>query len=1037
MSFVRKYSVVMNKQFKRINRWVAAVVFAISAVTYLATIEPTASFWDCGEFIASSYKLEVGHPPGNPVFQIIARVFTLFGDSSKAAMLVNAMSALCSAFTILLLYLSIVHLCRRAYAKKDEAQWELMDIVKVCAAGVVGALAYCWSDTFWFSAVEGEVYAMSSLATALVFWAMLRWEEDFGKPYANRWIILIMFIMGLSIGVHLLNLLAIPALGLIYYYKTHEGKTTTKGAIYSFLISCVILGVVLWGVIPLLPRLAGAFDLVFVNAFHLPVNSGAATFVILLIVACFAGVYATYKKGKVLANTILLSLGCIIIGYTLFVPVVERSSVNTPTNEYQPDNPFTLIRYLGREQYGSAPLIYGQTFNSSIAEIKNGYYYNIMEQEDGSLKYEKLNKPAEPVYESSEKVFFPRMYTGGGSGEYIPFYNAYTKGDASDNTYIPTLGDNLRYFFGYQVNFMYWRYFMWNFVGRQNDLHSSSPGDIYKGNWESGIGFIDKLHLGDMSEGPDYIVNSRAKNHFYFLPLILGILGIIFQWKKDKKNFTVLLLLFFMTGIAIVLYLNQPPFQPRERDYAYAGSFYVFAFWIGFAVLWLAEILDKLLKNRKMATVVASIVCILGPVQMVSQTWDDHTRSNRYTCRDMAYNILSGLDENAMLVTHGDNDTFPLWYLQEVEGVRTDVRVVNTSLLGIDWYIDQMKWKQYESDPLPITLSKRDYYYGNNDYVVVTNTFKEPTLAKKVMYYFVNPKTRVKLGDNLYHGRILAKNITIPVNKENVMKYGIVAEKDFDKILDTVTLRLPENSQSMGKTDLILLDLLSNYNWDRPLYFLQRGGDVNIGIKSYLQYEGFAYKFVPIQSTTATSQTNDVLQWQMDAQKSYDYLMDGTHLESLSYDYNVDYQNLLTFTALVPIREIMCNVAIKLLQEGDTTKALNLMEKMEKVMPEKNFPLNTSLISSTNDLAVIDAIGIYFSCGKKEEALALGERFTNECIEHVKLALKNSNGYDLARKNLYYLLYLVDTYQDGGAVSEAAALKSLVDTYINLYQGGA
>ncbi len=1025
--------IVMNEQFKRINRAVAVVVFAISAVTYLSTIEPTVSFWDCGEFIASSYKLEIGHPPGNPVFQIVARVFTLLGDKEHAAMWVNAMSAICSALTILLLYLSIVHLCRRIYAKSGVEN--ITEIIKICAAGVVGALAYCWSDTFWFSAVEAEVYAMSSLTIALVFWAMLRWEEDFGTKYANRWIILIMFIMGLSIGIHLLNLLAIPALALIYYYKTREGKTSTKGAVYTFLISCAVLGAILWVIIPLLPRIAGWFDLLFVNSFSLPVNSGAATFVILLIVLCFVGIYMTYKRGKVLFNTILLSIVCIVIGYTLFVPIVERASVNTPTNEYQPENPFTLQRYLGREQYGSAPLIYGQTFNSSISDIKNGYYYNIMEQSDGSLKYEKLNKPAEPVYDASEKVFFPRMYTGGGGGEYIPFYSAYTAGDATDENYIPSFGDNLRYFFGYQLNFMYWRYFMWNFVGRQNDLHSSSPGDVYKGNWESGIGFIDKLHLGQMDEGPDYIVNSRAKNHFYFLPLILGILGLIYQFKKDKKNFTVLLLLFFMTGIAIVLYLNQTPFQPRERDYAYAGSFYVFTMWIGIALLSLADAFNKLFKNKQLATYSAIIICLLVPIQMVSQTWDDHTRANRYTCRDMAYNILSGLDENAMLVTHGDNDTFSLWYMQEVEGVRTDVRIINTSLLGIDWYIDQMKFRQYESAPLPITLSKKDYYYGNNDYVVVSETFAEPTPAKKIMYYFKNPKTRVKLGDNLYHGRILGKKLTIPVNKENVKKFGIVAEKDFDNIPDSLVLQLPQGSQSMGKTDLVLLDLISNYEWDRPLYFLQRGGDVNIGIKDYLQYEGFAYKFVPIKSPVGNAQSNDVNEWQMDVQKSYNYLMNDARLESLAYDYNVDYQNILTFSSLVPIREMMTNISLKLIYEGDTVKALSLLDKMQEVMPEKNFPLNTSAISSTNDLAVIDAIGAYFSCNQKEKALDLGSRFISECEKHIKMCLKSPNGYDLVRKNLYYLLYIVDVYNEGGAVSESAELKELVDTYITLYQG--
>lgn len=1028
----------MGKDFKRINRVAAIIVFAISAFTYLSTIEPTVSFWDCGEFIASSYKLEVGHPPGNPVFQIIARAFTMLGDSQKAAMLVNAMSAICSALTILFLYLTIIILAKKLLENNknnnEESGWNLSDYLKIIGTAVVGSLAYCWSDTFWFSAVEGEVYAMSSLATAIVFWSMLRWEEEASEKGSGRWIILIMFIMGLSIGIHLLNLLTIPALGLIYYYKKYEGKTTKWGAVWAFLASCVVLGVILWIIIPYIPKVAGTFDRFFVNTLSLPINSGAATFLLLLIALCFVGVYKTYKNGRTILNTIFLSLGCIVIGYTLFIPIVERSSVNTPTNEYQPDNPYTLVRYLGREQYGSAPLVFGQTFNSDISEIKNDYYYNIMEQEDGTLKYEKLNKPAEPLYRFEDKVFFPRMYTAGnGGGEYVPFYNAYTKGDATNEDYIPTFGDNLRYFFGYQMNFMYWRYFMWNFVGRQNDLHSSSPGDKFKGNWESGIGFIDRIHLGDQSAGPDYIVKSKAKNHFYFLPLILGVIGLIYQFKKNRQYFIVILLLFFMTSIATVLYLNQTPYQPRERDYAFAASFYAFAIWIGFAVMWFSELLEKSLKKSNLSPIIATIVALLIPIQMVSQTWNDHSRSNRYTCRDMAYNILGGLDTNAIVVTHGDNDTFPLWYIQEVEGVRTDVRIVNTSLLGIDWYIDQMKIKQYESEPLDIDLSKRYYYYGNNEYNLVTSTFNYPVNIKTIMDYFKDTRTHVLLGDNLYHGRILSKQLVLPVDKENVKKCGIVDEKDYDKIEDSLILNI--QGQSIGKTDLILLNLLSNYKWDRPIYFLQKGGDVNIGIKEYLQYEGFVCKFVPIKNSAGTSATNDIDQWQMDPQKSYDYLMNKAHLESLSYDYNVDYQNLLTFTSLVPIREIMTNVAISLSMQNDTVKAVALLDKMQEVFPQKNFPLNVSAISSTNDLAVIDAINTYLSCKEKDKAIKLGDEFQKECEAHIQLGFINPDGYELIRKNLYYLLYLVDVYKEGGAVAEAAKLKETVDTYVALYQG--
>lgn len=1025
----------MDKRFKLISRICAVVVFIVSAITYLSTIEPTASFWDCGEFIASSFKLEVGHPPGNPVFQIIARLFTMFGNENSAAMLVNAMSAICSALTILFLYLSIVHLARRI-TEKQSKEISLSSIILICVSGLVGSLAYCWSDTFWFSAVEGEVYAMSSLATAVVFWAMLKWEEQSDQPYANRWLIFIMFLMGLSIGIHLLNLLAIPALALIYYFKKYKGSITYWGIIKAFLISCVILAVILWLIIPYVPLFAAYVDLFFVNTLGLPINSGAAVFVLALITGCFVGVYITYKKGNVLRNTIWLSLGCILIGYTLFVPVVMRSAVNTPTNEYQPDNPFTLVRYLGREQYGSAPLLYGQTFNTKYVDIKTPSYYNIMKQEDGSFRYEKLNKPAEPVYDSSTKVFFPRMYSS--SGDYVNFYSMYTSGDPTNENYIPSFADNLKYFFGYQCNFMYWRYFMWNFVGRQNDLHSSVPGDIHKGNWESGIGFIDKLHLGDQSEGPDYVVNSKAKNHYYFLPLILGILGLFYQLQKDKKNFLVVLLFFFMTGIAVVIYLNQTPYQPRERDYAYAGSFYAFAIWIGLAVLMIGQLFDKLIKNKNISSVVAGTIALLVPIQMVSQTWDDHDRSNRFTAEDMAYNILVGLGDNAIVVTHGDNDTFPLWYIQEVEGVRTDVRVVNTSLLSIDWYIDQMKIKQYESEPLPISLSKRDYYYGNNDFIPVSNDLTNPTPAKDLIYYFSRPDLKVTLGDGLKHGCIFSHKIQIPVNKENVKKYKIVEEKDYDKIQDTIVLEIPQNVTSISKTDLIILDILANYEWDRPIYFLQRGGDVNIGEKKFLQYNGIAFKLLPFESEVGTDQYNNIENWQYSSDELYDLVMNKYRLESLSNDMYVDYQNILTFSSLVPMREIMVNTAKALVLESKKDKAIEVLDRMQKMIPQSNFPLNVSLISSTNDLAILDAIEIYLQCGEKEKAVELGNKFTEETVQHIKLCSKQFGGdiadFDNVRKNIYYLMMLSESYEKNGAPAEAAHTQEISDTFIKMWQ---
>lgn len=1027
-----------TKRFKKINNIIAAVVLAVASWTYLATIEPTVSFWDCGEFIASSYKLEIGHAPGNPVFQIIARFFTLFGDKDHAAVLVNAMSALCSAVTIFFLYLTIVHLARRIYEKSgaykaDSGEIPMASAVALFGAGAVGSLAYCWSDTFWFSAVEGEVYAMSSLFTAVAIWAMLKWEERADEPHANRWLVFIALMMGLSIGVHLLNLLTIPAMGLIYYFRKY--KVTRWGTLKAFVLSCLILAVILWGIIPYVPKIASYVDMLFVNTLGLPVNSGAAVFFLLLLGGCFFAVYRTYAKGKVLWNTVSLCIGAILIGYSVFAMVIIRSSENTPTNEYQPDNPFTLVRYLAREQYGSSPLLYGASYNAPVIDVKVPTYRNYMDGE-----YKELNQPAVPVFGSEGKMLFPRMHSAS-QPEYKTFYEMYTKGQGVGRYNTPTAGANLSFFLDYQIDFMYLRYFMWNFVGRQNDLQASVPGDIYKGNWESGIGFIDRLRLGDQSEGPDYIVNSRSKNHFYFLPLILGLVGIVYQLRRDKRNFLVTALLFFFTGIAIVLYLNQTPYQARERDYAYAGSFYVFSIWIGFAVMWLAGLLSKYLKGEKgacRAAAIASVLCLIVPVQMVSQTWDDHDRSGRYTCHDLAYNYLAGLDSNAMLVTHGDNDTFPLWYIQEVEGVRTDVRIINTSLLGTDWYIDQMKLRQYESEPIPFTLTKDQYYYGKNDFVPVLDIVKDPVDAKEIIDVFKDPAITVELTDGQRHNVIAGHSLLVPVSKENVIKYGIVDEKDYDKILDTIQLDIPQGVRNLSKTELLLLDLIAHYNWDRPLYLLQRGGDLKIGLKEYLQYEGFYWKFVPIKSKTGTEQGNiDQIKTTDDL---YDRYMNIYRLESLAAPINIDYQNLLTFSSLMLVRESMANVAKALMLEGKKEKATALLDKMQSVTPVKNFPLNNSIISSTNDLAVIDAVNTYLLCGEKEKGLALGKAFEAETEDHILLFAKPLHGeiisWDNIRKNVYYLMLLADVYRAGGAVSEAAVLDRKADAYVVFFNKG-
>ncbi len=1010
-----------KKQFNLISRIVGLAVFVVATLTYVLTLEPTTSFWDCGEFIASSYKLEVGHPPGNPVFQLVARFFTMFASAENAAYAVNFMNAICSSLTILFLYLTIMHLGRRLLEKNGREYLSVSNAIALWGSAAVGALAYCWSDTFWFSAVEGEVYAMSSLLTAIVFWAMLKWEDEADEPYANRWIVLIAFLLGLSIGVHLLNLLAIPAIAFIYYYK--KSTSFTWGKAFGVLaLSAVILAVILWGIIPYLPKLAAYVDLLFVNGFGLPYNTGAVVFMLLLLAACFWLIYFSHKRGKVLLNTITLCFTMIVIGYSSFAVVVIRSSVNTPTNEYQPDNPFTLVRYLGREQYGSNPLVYGETFASVPTNYSVPKYYTPL---DG--KYYKTDGPLDVKYPAESKMFFPRMWSK--SPEHIEFYKHYTgdgKVPQGGSHKMPTFKENLSFFFDYQINWMYFRYFFWNFVGRQNDLHSPSPGEPLKGNWESGIGFIDKARLGDQSVGPDYIVDSRSKNHYYFLPLILGLIGLFFQLKKDQQNWWVTMLLFLLTGIGIVVYLNQPPLQVRERDYAYAGSFYMFCVWIGLAVMAIHQFIEQYIKGDKLPKWLipsaVSVLALIVPVQMASQNWDDHDRSGRYTAQNLAYNYLMSLDENAIIVTHGDNDTFPLWYIQEVEGVRLDTRIMNTSLLGTDWYIDQMRRKIYDSDPVKFSLDRIDYLYGKNEFPDVVDRVNRPITLKEAITLFKDPRVKI----NRYgtpESFIAQHKLRLPVNKENVKKYGIVAEEDYDKIVDTLYMDIPAHRSSISKTELMILDMLSNYDWDRPIYFVSQGGDLDIGLRNYLQFEGFAYKFVPIKSTTRTADIG-----QIDALKMFDKVMKVYEWDNLAdTTINIDYQNLATFNGVMNIRGIFVQTAVGLFEDGYKEKAVQVLDRMQQVMIPQNFPLNTSILYSINEYMVLQAIEVYIKCGEKEKGVKLAQDFARETLESVELFAQPYGRGIMSKSDLennYSLYgYMLEILSESGCPEEAKALE--------------
>ncbi|MCR4909745.1 MAG: DUF2723 domain-containing protein [Bacteroidales bacterium] len=1008
-----------SKQFNLFNRIAAAVAFVVSAVTYLLTIEPSASFWDCGEFIASSYKLEVGHPPGNPVFQLFARIATLFGDASHAAILVNALSAICSALTIFFLYLTIVWLVKRILKPSEDGSYSLGQAIAILGSGLVGALAYCFSDTFWFSAVEGEVYAMSSLFTALVFWAMTKWYDCADEPYSNRWIVLIAFLMGLSIGIHLLNLLAIPAIVFMYYFRQKDDYTFWQ-YVKIFLVGVVILALILFLIIPWLPKLAAYFDLFFVNVLGLGYNTGAAFFMIVLLALCFWGIFKTKQAGKVFWNTVLLSFTVIVIGFSIFTVDIIRSAAKTPTNEYQPDNAFTLVRYLSREQYGKTPLIYGQYYDAPY-DLKTTKYWAPL---DG--KYKKVDGPVDAQYKSSGKMLFPRMWSSSPDGKFEDFYEVYTGGKgrklAGSQHRKPSMGANLAYFFDYQMNWMYWRYFMWNFVGRQNDIHSPTPGNIFHGNWESGIGFIDRARLGDQSYAPEVLAGNKGKNHYYFLPLLLGLLGLCFQFGRDKRGCWLTFLMFFMTGIAIVLYLNQPPYQVRERDYAYAGSFYFFSVWIGLTVAAIYQWVDEALKGKGQTVVAAGVTaaCLFVPAIMGAQNWDDHDRSNRRTAVELAANYLNSVGPNGFLITHGDNDTFPLWYAQEVESIRTDVRILNTSLLGTDWYIDQMKYACNESAPLPLEVPLSQYLYGTNEYVPIVDNRGGEMMIEDVMAVFRHPQLKVSLSSGRKVDYIPSRKIVVPVNKENVLKYGILPAEYKDEIPETITLTIPKGKDYLTKPELFMLDLLCGYDWSRPINMLNQGGDINIGIKDYLFYEGFSYKLVPIRNKVTTLNTGKV-----DLDGLYYKLKNVYRFDALSADgWFVDYQNYYTHLGVMSIRQLFATSAKAMARNGFTAEAVELLDKgMEatRQLPLESIPIGFV----ANDYIVIDIISQYYKYGQKEKADDLALRLSSEMLD---AALFYYDFYEWAKDDfetsLQYLYYLEDEVKKGGNAELSASIDS-------------
>ena len=936
------------KKLRLYNTILGWIVFAISAFVYLSTLEPTASLWDCGEFIATAFKLQVGHPPGAPLFMITAKFFSLFagGDVTKVALMVNIMSGLASAFTILFLFWTITHLVIKIVKPNDEIKaWQYIAIL---GSGIVGALAFTFTDSFWFSAVEGEVYASSSFYTAIVFWAILKWENVADEKYANRWLIFCAYLMGLSIGVHLLNLLTIPAIILIYYFKKFE--ITRKGIIFASLISIVALGGVMYVIIPGVVWVASIFELLFVNSFGLPYNSGVLIYAVLLIGGLIYGILLTHRHKKVIANTILLVVTVIIVGYSSFSMIVIRSLADTPMDENDPESVFALMYYLNREQYGDRPLMVGQYFNAPVeGSIESKPTYT---KRNG--KYVITNRKVEYNYNKDFTGFFPRMYST--DATHIDAYLEWAKIKESDLYYPqtdangqirtdskghtiydrnkpkekPTFSQNLRFFFKYQIGFMYFRYFMWNFSGRQND--NEGYGGPLNGNWITGIPPIDHLLIGEKPDMPSEMKNNPSRNKYYLLPFILGIIGLLYQYQKNKKDFWVVMAFFFMTGLAIVLYLNQTPFQPRERDYSYAGSFYAYAIWIGLGVAGIIEFLGNRAKNITSASLITLFTLILVPGIMAKENWKDHDRSGRYSTRDIAYDYLNSCAPNAILFTNGDNDTFPLWYAQDVEGIRTDVRVVNLMLLNMDWYIEQMHRKAYNSDPLPFTLTIDKYINGTRDAVYIQERFQKAS-AKEIIEFVGSddPAVRLQAYDGKSYNYVPVRNYYVPVDTQKVINNGTVKMQDAQLVVNKLEGKFGGNY--LTKSDLIVLDIIANNNWERPIYFVSTGHSGTVGLENYLQLDGFAYRLVPIKTVSSGFDKGRV-----DADILYDKLMNtfqyGRMNEPDVYLDNFQLRTLL----VVRMKYRFSRLATELADKGDYIRAEKVLDRITELTPPQNVP---------------------------------------------------------------------------------------------------
>jgi len=945
--------------FNKINNLTGWFVFAISLVTYILTLEETASYWDCGEFIAVSYKLMVPHPPGAPFFLLLGRLFSFFamGDVTQVAFWINMLSALSSAFTILFLFWSIVLFGRKMVGINKDSEITPEKTWSLLGAGFVGSMAYTFSDSFWFSAVEAEVYAMSSFFTAFVVWAMLKWDTIEDESRANRWLILIFYMMGLSIGVHMLNLVAIPALALIYYFKKY--KPTATGIIVTLGIGGFLVIFIAELIVPGLPGIAGSFELFFVNNLGMFFGSGALVFLLLLTGALFFGIRATQRNASPLLNTFLLSTAFILIGYASYGTIIIRSNYDTPINENAPKDVMSFVRYLKREQYGSRPLVKGQYYTSQLIDFKEGGY----NYKKGADKYEPADKKMEYVYD--DEHLLPRMWNSDYAKSYMDIMDL-REGEK------PTFSQNIAYMFKHQIGTMYGRYFMWNFSGRESD----EPGS----NWLRPSQWNEQL--------PDVLAENRGRNNFYMIPFILGLIGMYFQAVKDSKNFSVVGLLFVMLGVAIVVYLNSPPEEPRERDYIYAGSYYAFCFWIGFAVIGLAEAFGKVIKNHKVTAIVATVICLSAPVIMAKEGWDDHDRSGRLFSVDSAKNYLNSCAPNAVLFTGGDNDTFPLWYAQDVENVRTDVRVLVLSYYNTDWYIEQSMLKNYESEPLPYRLALSNYTQGGpNDYLRYQN-LNIPTFDLEEFLTILKTSNKLEIeGTSIVPSKVL----TLQVDKETVLASGIIPKNMEDLVVDQMQFKLKGNA--LEKKDLAILDLIASADWKRPVYFNYTSlSQLKFDLSPYLVMEGNAFRVLPVKNPNPGKElVNTEIAFE-NMVKKYSY----RGLDDPKPYYTNDYKGFVQNH-----RSSFNDLVSALVEEGNMDKAREaLLFSLEK-MPDKGVRFDHLTIGLGESEGSIELL---FKVGEKEKAIEVAKTVGDRAIGVTRYYTMNNNPYaDENRRAMYVL----------------------------------